>query len=174
MILDLKTPKIVRHQIEDSESDQEMYSDSEEEEKEKEITKNKQNQKFVKSKEETPKKQTKSIEKAKEKQTTTIKQPTKQVKGNKNTFSQPSGRVGVTTLGQRKRRKWTDSEVETLMEGVRLLGSGNWKSIMNAFDFGDRTCVDLKDKFRNLKKRYTLEEIYGTDTMEQENAKDED
>ena len=50
------------------------------------------------------------------------------------------------------------------MEGVRLFGTGNWASILNAFDFGDRTSVDLKDKFRNLRKRYSLEELLGVGT----------
>jgi hypothetical protein len=70
-------------------------------------------------------------------------------------------RTGGTHRGQRKRRKWSDVEVDQLLEGVRLFGVGFWKDILVHFDFGDRTHVDLKDKFRNLRKYYSLEELLG-------------
>jgi len=56
------------------------------------------------------------------------------------------------------------------MQGVRLFGTGNWASILSTFDFGDRNSVDLKDKFRNLRKKYSLEELLGFDPENPENA----
>lgn len=73
----------------------------------------------------------------------------------------PSRATGTTLTGQRKRKRWTDQEVEFLVEGVRLFGVGSWKDILNHFPFGDRTYVDLKDKFRNLRKHYSLDELLG-------------
>lgn len=38
-----------------------------------------------------------------------------------------------------------------LLEGVRLFGVGNWKKILNTYQFHwKRTAVDLKDKYRNI------------------------
>ena len=74
----------------------------------------------------------------------------------------PQRAAGTTITGQRKRKRWTDEEVDFLLEGVRLFGVGSWKDILNHFQFGDRTYVDLKDKFRNLRKHYSLEELLGT------------
>jgi len=54
--------------------------------------------------------------------------------------------------GRRRRRKFTDEEVENLFRGVVKFGYGSWQSIHRYFDFGDRTSVDLKDKWRNLEK----------------------
>ena len=73
----------------------------------------------------------------------------------------PQRAPGTTITGQRKRKRWTDEEVDFLLEGVRLFGVGSWKDILNHFQFGDRTYVDLKDKFRNLRKHYSLEELLG-------------
>ena len=79
----------------------------------------------------------------------------------KKTRQTPKRDTGTTATGQRKRRRWSDEEVEYLVEGIRLFGVGSWKDILNNFPFGDRTYVDLKDKFRNLRKKYSLEELLG-------------
>lgn len=50
------------------------------------------------------------------------------------------------------RRAFSDAEVGYLKEGLRKFGK-NWKIILNAYPFNDRTGVDLKDKARNLVKR---------------------
>lgn len=63
------------------------------------------------------------------------------------------------------RRRWTREEEERLLEGLRKHGPGNWKSILRDFDFGDRTNVNLKDKWRNMQKagrRYTSDSESGS------------
>eukprot|EP01094_Clydonella_sp_ATCC50884_P015256 TRINITY_DN2583_c0_g1_i2.p1 TRINITY_DN2583_c0_g1~~TRINITY_DN2583_c0_g1_i2.p1 ORF type:complete len:402 (-),score=64.02 TRINITY_DN2583_c0_g1_i2:96-1301(-) len=61
--------------------------------------------------------------------------------------------------GKRVRRRWTDAEVSNLLEGIKMYGAGKWKTIHSKYDFGDRTQVDLKDKYRNLLRHWTEEEI---------------
>ncbi|GJR36040.1 homeodomain-like protein [Tanacetum coccineum] len=53
---------------------------------------------------------------------------------------------------QRKKRRWTVVEEDTLRTGVHKYGKGNWKLILSLYRdiFEDRTEVDLKDKWRNL------------------------
>ncbi|XP_078107836.1 telomeric repeat binding factor a isoform X2 [Sander vitreus] len=51
-----------------------------------------------------------------------------------------------------KKRKWSESETKKLKEGVRRFGEGNWSKIMAYYSFEDRTNVNLKDRWRTLKK----------------------
>lgn len=53
-----------------------------------------------------------------------------------------------------KRRPWTREEVANILEGCAKFGVGKWKEILAAYPFNERTPVDLKDKFRNLKMKY--------------------
>ncbi|XP_056881158.1 telomeric repeat binding factor a isoform X3 [Takifugu flavidus] len=53
--------------------------------------------------------------------------------------------------GQR-RRMWTEAETQKLIEGVRKFGVGNWSKIRAYYSFNDRTNVNLKDRWRTLKK----------------------
>lgn len=47
--------------------------------------------------------------------------------------------------------RFTADEEAMLMEGVRVFGVGNWKKILNCYQFHwKRTAVDLKDKYRNM------------------------
>uniref|UniRef100_A0A0E0LQ77 Uncharacterized protein n=1 Tax=Oryza punctata TaxID=4537 RepID=A0A0E0LQ77_ORYPU len=52
------------------------------------------------------------------------------------------------------RKKWSEKQEKTLLEGVQKYGKGNWKDIKMAYPdvFEDRSTVDLKDKFRNLER----------------------
>ena len=61
--------------------------------------------------------------------------------------------------GRRPNRKWSGHEVRWLVAGIREFGAGNWASILSRYPFEGRTGVDLKDKFRNLLKYGTEEEI---------------
>ncbi|EXJ61460.1 uncharacterized protein A1O5_11776 [Cladophialophora psammophila CBS 110553] len=51
---------------------------------------------------------------------------------------------------RRPRRKWTGTETADLMAGVSKYGIGRWKQIVDdpSFNFGDRSAVDLKDRYR--------------------------
>ncbi|CAH2033508.1 unnamed protein product [Thlaspi arvense] len=63
---------------------------------------------------------------------------------------------GLEMLRQRK-NKWTEEEEEVLLAGIAKYGAGKWKYMYNDPDFAaqlpDRTNVDLKDKWRNMKNR---------------------
>ena len=53
---------------------------------------------------------------------------------------------------RRKRRAWTNVEVENLKAGVAKHGEGNWVQILRdpEFHFDEHNKFDLKDKWRNL------------------------
>ncbi|CAM0145104.1 unnamed protein product [Urochloa decumbens] len=52
------------------------------------------------------------------------------------------------------RKKWSEIEEKTLLEGVEKYGKGNWKDIKMAYPdvFEERSTIDLKDKFRNMER----------------------
>lgn len=47
---------------------------------------------------------------------------------------------------------WTEAETQKLIEGVGKFGAGNWSKIRAYYSFNDRTNVNLKDRWRTLKK----------------------
>ncbi|KAL7718274.1 Myb family DNA-binding domain containing protein [Entamoeba marina] len=51
---------------------------------------------------------------------------------------------------KKKKRRFSEEETQNLIEGVNRFGVGHWKTILNNFQFDGRSCVDLKDKWRNL------------------------
>ncbi|XP_020704206.2 uncharacterized protein LOC110115337 isoform X2 [Dendrobium catenatum] len=55
-------------------------------------------------------------------------------------------------IKRRAVKRWTQLEEHTLREAVAKYGKGNWKLILNRHSeiFGERTEVDLKDKWRNM------------------------
>lgn len=62
-------------------------------------------------------------------------------------------RAKMSSGGVHKRVRWTQEEVDNLIEGVQEYGKGSWAEILAAFEFNDcRTSVNLKDKWRNLEK----------------------
>ncbi|TRY56611.1 hypothetical protein DNTS_003519 [Danionella cerebrum] len=66
------------------------------------------------------------------------------------TSSVPLKMETPTRSPTKARRKWTYEEDQRLKAGVRKFGVGHWKEILNEFDFGNRTGVNLKDRWRNL------------------------
>jgi len=63
----------------------------------------------------------------------------------------------VKASGYRGRIPWTSLEVKKLYYSVALFGAGKWQRMLAKYSFGDRTAVDLKDKWRNLQKLATHE-----------------
>ncbi|KAM0904652.1 hypothetical protein ACQ4PT_017868 [Festuca glaucescens] len=61
------------------------------------------------------------------------------------------------TFSHKRRKRWSEIEEQTLIEGVEKYGKGSWKDIKTAYPrvFADRSQVDLKDKFRNM-ERHTI------------------
>ncbi|XP_032416363.1 telomeric repeat binding factor a [Xiphophorus hellerii] len=51
------------------------------------------------------------------------------------------------------RRRWTESETENLIQGVRNFGEGSWSKIKAYYTFNDRSNVNLKDRWRTLKRQ---------------------
>ncbi len=72
-----------------------------------------------------------------------------------------SPRANKTAKGHRQRVKWTDQEIENLVRGVKECGEGHWKEIMAKYTFVNRSNIDLKDKWRNLTRRYHVEELFS-------------
>lgn len=56
-----------------------------------------------------------------------------------------------SNFGHRK-RKWTDSETQRLIDGVQKFGEGNWCKIKAYYKFKDRSNINLKDRWRTMKK----------------------
>lgn len=63
-----------------------------------------------------------------------------------------------STIRKRRRRGWTEEEEKRLREGVAQHGAGQWAKIRDSYGFKSehegegRTCVNLKDKWRNLNR----------------------
>ncbi|KAI1882113.1 hypothetical protein AGOR_G00247340 [Albula goreensis] len=51
------------------------------------------------------------------------------------------------------KKMWTAEETEWVRQGVAKYGEGNWAKIKNSFPFKGRTSVNIKDKWRTLKKQ---------------------
>ncbi|XP_059205033.1 telomeric repeat binding factor a isoform X2 [Centropristis striata] len=68
-------------------------------------------------------------------------------------FNSRKGSRNESTLSNSgKKKKWSNSETEKLKEGVRKFGEGNWTKIKSYYNFTNRTNVNLKDRWRTLKK----------------------
>ncbi|KAJ8608721.1 hypothetical protein CTAYLR_009663 [Chrysophaeum taylorii] len=68
------------------------------------------------------------------------------------------GAPAPDSTGKRRRRGWTEEEEKRLREGVAQHGAGQWAKIRDSYGFKSenegegRTCVNLKDKWRNLNR----------------------
>lgn len=54
--------------------------------------------------------------------------------------------------GYRKRKRWSEQEIDNLYEGIARFGFGNWSDILNHYNFDERNSLDLRDKWRNIEK----------------------
>nr|XP_048323922.1 uncharacterized protein LOC107411598 isoform X2 [Ziziphus jujuba var. spinosa] len=73
----------------------------------------------------------------------------------KRKISSPLQKYEMTKIAKRRKiKKWSLVEEETLRDGVKKFGKGNWKLILNCYRdvFEERTEVDLKDKWRNMSR----------------------
>lgn len=65
------------------------------------------------------------------------------------------------TPSKKKRRRWSEEEDEAVRNGMRVCGVGNWKQVryLGMPVLRNRTPVDIKDRFVNLKKRGEFENV---------------
>ena len=54
---------------------------------------------------------------------------------------------------RRKKRWWTMKEDELLIYGVSKFGVGRWSEIRNFLHISGRSSVDLKDRWRTMKRQ---------------------
>uniref|UniRef100_A0A8C9EGQ2 Telomeric repeat-binding factor 2 n=1 Tax=Pavo cristatus TaxID=9049 RepID=A0A8C9EGQ2_PAVCR len=57
-----------------------------------------------------------------------------------------------STVYGSKKQKWTVQESEWIKDGVRKYGEGRWKTISEKYPFQNRTPVQIKDRYRTMKK----------------------
>uniref|UniRef100_A0A8C2KKN6 Telomeric repeat-binding factor n=1 Tax=Cyprinus carpio TaxID=7962 RepID=A0A8C2KKN6_CYPCA len=88
-------------------------------------------------------------ETAKKEQTTRKRTSIYKISRRSSVCSDLQSNVSVTS---QPRRKWTTEEDRKLKAGVRKYGEGKWRMILNDFEFDNRTGVNLKDRWRILKK----------------------
>lgn len=63
-------------------------------------------------------------------------------------------RKRLSSPSRYKRKRWSEEEEQMLINGVKEYGEGKWAEILEHYGFSAmRTNIDLKDKWRNLKKR---------------------
>lgn len=62
------------------------------------------------------------------------------------------GPLNGSTGSTSKKRMWTESETNNLIEGVKRYGEGNWSKIKAHYSFKDRTNINLKDRWRTIQK----------------------
>ncbi|XP_040056207.2 telomeric repeat binding factor a isoform X1 [Gasterosteus aculeatus] len=69
----------------------------------------------------------------------------------KNTTKRAHNESTISNSGHKK-RKWSEDETNNLKAGVKRFGEGSWSQIKAYYSFEDRTNVNLKDRWRTLKK----------------------
>ncbi|XP_044199424.1 telomeric repeat binding factor a isoform X2 [Thunnus albacares] len=68
-------------------------------------------------------------------------------------FRKNSGSLNESSMSNSsQRKKWTESETQRLKDGVRKFGEGAWSKIRSHYSFTGRTNVNLKDRWRTMKR----------------------
>ncbi|XP_067449631.1 telomeric repeat binding factor a isoform X1 [Thunnus thynnus] len=68
-------------------------------------------------------------------------------------FRKSSGSLNESSMSNSsQRKKWTESETQRLKDGVRKFGEGAWSKIRSHYSFTGRTNVNLKDRWRTMKR----------------------
>lgn len=57
-----------------------------------------------------------------------------------------------------ERKRWTTWETVLLLHGVSTIGRGKWKDISEALQIKGRSQVDLKDRYRNVRRKVSSDE----------------
>ncbi|ELP90676.1 hypothetical protein EIN_023650 [Entamoeba invadens IP1] len=113
-------------------------------------------------------------EKLQEKTDTKVRCEKEEKKEKKLKTPQPSSKGEDDENKQKKKkRRFSEEETQNLIAGVEQFGVGHWKSILSAYEFDGRSCVDLKDKWRNIensKNRNKPQKSATTPTNTKENS----
>ncbi|XP_030578992.1 telomeric repeat-binding factor 2-like isoform X1 [Archocentrus centrarchus] len=68
------------------------------------------------------------------------------------TSTKSNSNMSTASNSGHQKKKWTESETQKLKDGVRIFGEGNWTKIKAYYGFKDRTNINLKDRWRTMKK----------------------
>lgn len=66
---------------------------------------------------------------------------------------------GISIFQRKKRSWWTEREEEKIYVAVQKHGVGHWAAVVSDGSLPHRTNVDIKDKWRTMKKRGRLTEL---------------
>ncbi|KAL6459957.1 hypothetical protein MHYP_G00317160 [Metynnis hypsauchen] len=69
------------------------------------------------------------------------------------TCTAPKGKRSSSSDSHCKRKMWTTEESDWVRQGVARYGEGRWEKIKNSFPFKGRTAVNIKDRWRTMKKQ---------------------
>ncbi|XP_017549455.1 telomeric repeat binding factor a isoform X1 [Pygocentrus nattereri] len=69
------------------------------------------------------------------------------------TSAAAKGRGSSNSDGHGKKKMWTKEESDWVRQGVARYGEGRWEKIKNMFPFKGRTAVNIKDRWRTMKKQ---------------------
>ncbi|XP_036433328.1 telomeric repeat binding factor a isoform X2 [Colossoma macropomum] len=69
------------------------------------------------------------------------------------TSTSARGQGSSSSDSQGKRKMWTNEESDWVKQGVARYGEGRWEKIKCSFPFKGRTAVNIKDRWRTMKKQ---------------------
>ncbi|KAL7827932.1 hypothetical protein AOLI_G00310840 [Acnodon oligacanthus] len=69
------------------------------------------------------------------------------------TSTAAKGQGSSSSDGHGKKKMWTKEESDWVRQGVARYGEGRWERIKSSFPFKGRTAVNIKDRWRTMKKQ---------------------